>query len=208
MTLLLSHSQQLLNSQNQAYANLLCWRPPNLFNRLRSREKGGKKEYQNVERGCFFSSHFVLVRPHSMQQSPVLLAYRQQSLIFYEVLSAPILPYKYSPYTLPLLPFLSLWSVLQCLTQPLCWPQIQIQTASLAWQEIVFPKLILNALAFHKETCPGPVTSGFAWSAACMILRRGTHLCVWGQNCGQQHYRHVNVMVVKETALTASLFLY
>lgn len=49
VTLLLSHSQQLLNSQNQAYANLLCWRPPNLFNRLRSRER--KKR---IERGCFF----------------------------------------------------------------------------------------------------------------------------------------------------------
>lgn len=67
-----------------------------------------------------------------MQQSR--LARIQQSLTFYEVLSASFLPYKYSPCTLPLPPLLSLWSVPQCVTQPLYWPQIQIQiqTASLA----------------------------------------------------------------------------
>lgn len=79
MTLLLSHSQQLLDSQSQAYANLLCWRPSNLFPPLSlstGREGVRKKHYQNVERG-FFLTHprFVLVRPHSMHRFSVFLTY-------------------------------------------------------------------------------------------------------------------------------------
>lgn len=69
------------------------------------------------------------------------------------------------------------------------------------------PQAYSQSLAFHKATCPGPVTSALAWSAACMILRRGSHLCALGHNYGQQHYRHVSVVAVKETALTGFLFL-
>lgn len=88
-----------------------------------------KKEYPNVERACFFSpsSHFVLARPHSVQQSR--LPHIKTTISHFLSCSLCFIPScKYSPHSFPSRPsVLSLWSVLQCLTQPLYWPQIQIQ---------------------------------------------------------------------------------
>lgn len=64
--LLLSHSQQLLNSQTQAYANLLCWRPSNLFlllssfNRLRGKKTRKEKHNGNTLEAAFFTVSFDL----------------------------------------------------------------------------------------------------------------------------------------------------
>lgn len=133
MTLLLSHSQQLLNSQNQAYANLLCWRPPNLFNRLRSREE--EKRIPNVERGCFFSLIPFCFRETTLYATIPCLPHIKTTISHFLSSSLCFVPScMSSPHTLPLPPGLSLWSVLQCLTQPLCWPQIQIQI-QLHWHD-------------------------------------------------------------------------
>lgn len=69
VTLLLSHSQQLLDSQSQAYANLLCWRPSNLFPLLSlstgSEGEWGKNTTKTLKEAFFFSlTRFVLLRPH------------------------------------------------------------------------------------------------------------------------------------------------
>lgn len=74
MRLLLSHSQQLLNSQTQAYANLLCWRPSNLFPPLAfqqaQEENTGKKKQKkkptDTLKGAILRTqlHFILAGEH------------------------------------------------------------------------------------------------------------------------------------------------
>ncbi len=180
MTLRLSHSQQLLDSQSRAYANLLCWRPSNLFPFNRQRGRVRKKHYQNVERDFFFLTHprFVLGRPHSMPRFSAFLTYTQ---LLFASLKVPLL-YSFLRVFASLPRSLLLWSILLSLS---CSPSVSTSNSnsnshcfigmtreSLAWAHS-------PCLALHKAARPGPVTSGLAWSTGCVMLRRGSWaLCV------------------------------
>lgn len=167
---------------------------------------GAERGKRELKGAVFFpSSHFVLVRPHSMQQFPVFLTKRQQSPTFYQVLPASFLPTSMA-HTLYPSRHCSLFGLSFSASLNLCAGlKFKFKFSFIGMTRDRLPQAYSQCLAFHKATCPGPVTSGSACSAACMILRRGSHLCGSGHHYGQQHYGHISVMAVTETALTGFL---
>lgn len=217
MTLLLSHSQQLLDSQSQAYANLLCWRPSNLFffpssyclSTGQKESERKKKILQNVERGfpppphsspfCFSpttfpaSIHHLPPRTHSHSPSlsnsfaSCFIPLHKSVLRFYPL--APPLARGLCPSPLFSLSLSLSTSVSASNSNSNSNSFIGMTRESLARAHSPW-------LPLHKAPRPGPVTSALSWSTGCVMLRRGNHPCVLGQICGQTHYGHVSVIFV------------
>lgn len=129
-----------------------------------------KKEYQNVERRCFFS--FLI--PFCFSETTLCptipcLPHIKATISHFLPSSLCFIPSnKYSPHTLPLPPVRSLWSVLQCLTHPLRWPQIQIQI-QLHWHDKRSSSLGLFSM-------PGLPQSDLPWpSNLCFSLECGLY---------------------------------
>lgn len=187
VTLLLSHSQQLLNSQNQAYANLLCWRPSNLFP-PRFHSTG---ERRRVRKKYFFSfthSRFVLVRPHSTHRPCVFLPYTQP---LSGSLKLPPLLHSFLPRSL------SLWSILQSLPHSLSLSlnlcvslKFKFKFKQLHWHD--------KRESWPDSFCvPAPPQSGVPWPSNLWSgSEHGLYDVEEGQMRGQTHYGHVSVEFV------------